>query len=74
MTESPAELLERAASLIEEYAADATPGPWFYNGRITFQTGGHMLETEDRKATPEERSAVAPRGHSSLRCAHRDPR
>lgn len=58
MAESPAELLERAADLIEEYAADATPGPWFYNGRITFHSGGHMLETEDRSATREQRSAA----------------
>lgn len=58
MAESPAELLERAAAIIEEYAADASPGPWFYNGRITYQTGGHMLETEDRTATREQRSAA----------------
>lgn len=55
MAESPAELLERAATLIEEYAADATPGPWFYNGRITYD-GGHMLELEDRSVPREERS------------------
>jgi hypothetical protein len=56
VTESPSALLERAAALIEQRAADATPGPWVRQSPDHTVTN---IDSSDRQSVAFERDEGA---------------